>query len=65
MKAYLITTGSLFGLVALAHLMRMIVEWQRLGSDPWFLVEVPGLGIAAAALCVWAIRLARVLAARP
>src|SRR5947208_15658675 len=59
MKAYLITTGVLFGLLALAHALRTIAEWSRLVEDPWFLVESPGIGILAAALCVWACRLLR------
>jgi hypothetical protein len=59
MKAYLLTTGSLFALLALAHLVRTIVERSRLTADPWFLLQGPGIGIAAAALCFWAWRLLR------
>jgi hypothetical protein len=50
LKAYLITTGSIFGLIALAHLARTIAESQRLAADPWFYLEGPGLGLVAAAL---------------
>jgi hypothetical protein len=57
MKAYLITTGTLFGVLALAHLMRTIAEWHRLAADPWFIVEGPGIGAVAAFLSVWAWRL--------
>ena len=57
MRPYLITTGSLFGLVAVAHLLRTIAEWSRLTADPWFLLEGPGLGVLAAALAIWAWRL--------
>ncbi len=59
MKAYLITTGTLFGLLAVAHLLRTIVEWRRLTADPWFVVEGPGIGLAAGFLCFWAWRLLR------
>jgi hypothetical protein len=59
MKAYLLTTLSLFGLVALAHLLRTIAEWSRLATDPWFVVEGPLLGVAAGALCCWAWHLYR------
>lgn len=59
MKAYLITTGTLFALLALAHLLRTIVEWQRLTTDPGFIVEGPGIGIVAAALSLWAWSLLR------
>ena len=57
MRPYLITTGSLFGLVAVAHLWRTIAEWSRLTADPWFILEGPGLGVLAAALAIWAWRL--------
>ena len=61
MKAYLLTTGVLFGLLAIAHLLRTIVEWSRLAADPWFVVQGPGIGVVAAALCFWAWRLLRIL----
>ena len=54
MRAYLVTTGTLFGLIAVAHLARTIAESQRLASDPWFYLEGPGLGLVAAALSLWA-----------
>ena len=57
MKAYLVVTGSIFGLIALAHLARTVAESQRLGSDPWFYLEGPGLGLVATALSLWAWRL--------
>jgi hypothetical protein len=49
MKAYLITTGTPFGLIALAHLLRTVCERSRLATDPWFILERPGLGVAAGA----------------
>ena len=55
MKAYLLTTGVLFGLITIAHILRIIVEWPRFATDPWYLI----LTFAAAALCVWACRLLR------
>jgi hypothetical protein len=57
LKAYIVITGSIFGLIALAHLARTVAESQRLGSDPWFYLEGPGLGLVAAALSLWAWRL--------
>jgi hypothetical protein len=54
MKAYLVTTGALFALLAVLHAWRMIVEWRP--ADPGFLVEV-GIGVLAAGLSVWAWRL--------
>ncbi len=58
MKAYLVTTGSLFAVLALVHLWQTIAEWPRLITDPWFAVET-AIGMCAAALCYWAWRLFR------
>lgn len=62
MKLYLMTTGTLFALLALAHVLRTIAEWQRLAADPGFIVEGPGIGLIAAGLCFWAWRLFRTAA---
>ncbi len=59
MKAYLITTGSLFGLLGAVHLALTISHWSRLTEDPWFILEGPGIGVVAGALSVWAWRLLR------
>jgi hypothetical protein len=64
MRGYLATTGVIFALLALAHVLRTIAEWSRLATDPGFILEGPGIGVAAAALCFWAWRLLRV-SARP
>jgi hypothetical protein len=58
-RAYLVTTGILFALLAVAHILRTIGESSRFTSDPWFILEGPGIGIAAAGLCIWAWRLLR------
>ena len=60
MKAYLITTGSVFGMLTLVHVWRIIEEGPQLVRNPWWML----ITIAAAALSVWAWRLLRV-AARP
>ena len=60
MKAYLITTGAVFGLITLAHLLRIIAEGPQMARDPWFVL----LTVAAGALSLWAWRLLR-LAPRP
>ena len=49
MKAYVITTGAVFGLLALAHVLRIIGEDARLVRDPFYMI----ITAAAAALCVW------------
>jgi len=56
-KAYLVTTGTIFGLLAVAHLVRTIAEWHRLSAEPGFILEGPGIGIIAAVLSLWAWRL--------
>ena len=50
MKAYVATTGMLFGLLTLAHILRIVYESRALASDPWYLL----ITTATAALCVWA-----------
>jgi hypothetical protein len=53
MKAYLITTGTIFGLIVVAHVWRVFKEGSRLAKEPVFVL----LTIAAAALSFWAWRL--------
>jgi hypothetical protein len=60
MRPYLLTTGAIFGLLAAAHVLRTIAEWPRLATDRGFILEGPGIGVVAAAICVWACRLLRV-----
>ena len=52
MKAYVLTTGSVFGLITIAHIWRMIVE-PHLAKEVWYLI----LTAFAGALCLWAFRL--------
>lgn len=53
LQAYLLTSGTIFGLVVLAHVLRIAAEGPQLASDPWYLL----LTALAAALSVWAFRL--------
>ena len=55
MKAYLITTGIVFALITLAHILRVFAEGPRLAKDPFFIL----LTLLAAGLSVWAWRLLR------
>jgi len=50
MKAYVTTTGSVFGLLVLAHLARVIAEGPHVATDPLFVF----MTVLAAVLCVWA-----------
>jgi hypothetical protein len=55
MKCYVITTGTVFGLLVVLHLWRVIEEGPHLAANPWFLLFT----FAAAALCAWACCLIR------
>ena len=57
MKAYLVTTGTLFSLLALLHVVLTISEWWRLAADPWFVLQGPRIGAVAGGLSFWAWRL--------
>ena len=57
MKAYVMTTGSVFGLLALAHVWRVVEEGPHLARDPWYIL----ITVLAAALCVWAFRVLRLM----
>jgi hypothetical protein len=52
MKAYVITSGTIFGLLGVVHLIRAIQEGAHLASDPWF----AGITVLAFVLCFWAFR---------
>jgi hypothetical protein len=53
MKAYVMTTGALFGLLTLAHILRIVVEDRHLATDPFYVL----ITAATAVLCIWAWRL--------
>ena len=53
MKAYVMTTGAVFGLLTLAHVWRVLEEGLHLARDPFFLL----ITLAAGSLCLWACRL--------
>jgi hypothetical protein len=55
MRTYVITTGAIFGLLAVAHGWRMFAERGSLATDPWFLL----ITLAAAMLCFWAVVIVR------
>jgi hypothetical protein len=55
MKAYVVTTGAVFGLLALAHVLRIVGEDASLATDPFFVA----ITAAAAALCGWSVYVLR------
>ena len=58
MRAYVMTTGAVFGLVAVAHIWRVLEEGTYLLRDPFWVI----LTLATAAMSVWAWRVFRGLA---
>ncbi len=50
MKAYLLTTATVFGLITVAHIWRIYVEGMRLAKDPVFVL----LTFATTGMCFWA-----------
>jgi hypothetical protein len=54
LKAYLITTGAVFGLITGAHIWRAVVE-PHVAKEPWFIF----LTVITFALCLWAFSLLR------
>ena len=55
MRAYVITTGAIFGLLAAAHVWRILGENRQLARDPSFII----ITAISAALCVWAFRVVK------
>ena len=55
MKAYVMTTGVVFGLLTLVHVWRFIEEGASVFKDPWFVA----ITAVAAVLSLWALRLLR------
>jgi len=58
MKTYLVVSGALFGIVGIAHLLRLFVERDQL-SDPWFLMHNLALFAVGGGLAVSALQLLR------
>lgn len=50
MKAYVLATGVIFGLLTVAHVWRMIVETSRVATEPWYLL----ITLLALGLGLWA-----------
>jgi len=50
MRAYTLTTGIVFALLAVAHLWRIVGERRELATQPEFV----GITLVAAALSAWA-----------
>lgn len=56
MRAYLATSGTIFVLIVLAHILRVMGEGAQMMRDPFFIATT----LLAGALSVWAFSLFRV-----
>ena len=61
MRAYVGTTGTVFALVAIAHLARTGEMLSKRANDPVEVTVFTALTVLAVALAVWAFRLFRTL----
>jgi len=52
MRAYVITTGAVFGLLTAVHIWRATAE-RHLATEPWYVL----ITLATAVICLWAVRL--------
>ena len=60
MRAYLQISGAFFGIVALAHLLRLARHWPIDVAGHMVPLSLSWLGLLlAGGLCVWALRLLR------
>jgi hypothetical protein len=57
MKAYVITTGTAFGLLVVAHVWRVIEEGLGPAKDPFFIL----ITVIGAWFCFWAWRVLRLI----
>ena len=65
MKAYLVTTGTLFGLLAVLHIWRAIAEWHHSAHAAGFMLEMAVVVALPGVLSWWAWRLLRKLSEDP
>jgi len=58
-KAYLVTTGIVFGLFALWHVFELASGLRSAATDSGFIIGVSLIILVTGALSVWAFRLLR------
>jgi hypothetical protein len=56
-KAYVITTGTVFGLIVVAHIWRAVAEGPAIAKNPAYIL----LTVAAATLSLWAWRVVKAM----
>jgi hypothetical protein len=55
MRAYIGTTGAIFGLLTMVHIYRALGPEPEMLKDPWWWL----ITLLAAGLCLWAVALWR------
>jgi hypothetical protein len=50
MKAYVITTGVVFGILTILHLLRIVMENPHLATNPVYIL----ITVVSASLSIWA-----------
>jgi hypothetical protein len=58
MRAYVMTSGGIFGLIVVAHILRMVEEGPQVARDPLYVIAT----VVAVAFSVWAFLLLRLRA---
>jgi hypothetical protein len=62
MKAYLIVSGTVFGLFGIAHMIEVGQSWRELTTNLGFLLHSISILAISGILSVWAWRLQRTIA---
>jgi len=57
MKSYVITTGTVFGLIVVVHVWRAIAEGPALAKNPFYILTT----VIAVTLSLWAWRVLRTM----
>jgi hypothetical protein len=58
MRAYVMTSGGIFGLIVVAHILRMVEEGPQVARDPLYVIAT----IVAVGFSVWSFLLLRLRA---
>ena len=59
MKAYLVTTATIFGLFAIGHVFELLSHWSTWGSEKWLVFGLTLIIAVSSVLCIWALALLR------
>src|SRR2546426_11970406 len=55
LKAYMVVTGTIFGLFAARHLLELVARWRSPASDPWFMLGMAVIVVVSGGVPVWAV----------